>query len=261
MYKEEENKQEEIKEKKELVQKTKKVEEEIKDDKKGDKMSIIKEEKKEIINEINKEVKEEKEEKEITQQNIKENEEGKSKENIFQEKKEEEKNDGVIKKEKENLNIKEGNEDELEEDEEIYADNVFLSSSPLPCVTVYISQKRIFRTYTINGEFVAEEKEEDEQGSRYIKCPLIFKNLYFQDFLIYGTDKGYVKIRAFPKMNLIGKIHATPGYSIEALEISKDKRYCYIWSRGNDIIIVKNQDVYHVQVYENISRMGFNIGH
>ena len=62
-------------------------------------------------------------------------------------------------------------------------------------------------------------------------------------------------------MNLVGKMAATPGYSIETLEISKDKRYCYVWSRGNDIIIVKNQDVFPVQVCENISRMGFNIGH
>ena len=29
---------------------------------------------------------------------------------------------------------------------------------------------------------------------------------HFQDFLIYGTNKGCVKVRAFPKMKLIGNI-------------------------------------------------------
>ena len=169
-------------------------------------------------------------------------------------------NENKINERNEIKNIKINEEDDVSEDEEqLYADNVFLSSSPLPCVTVYISQKRIFRTYTINGEFVSEEKEKEEQGT-IIKSPIIFKNLYFQDFLIYGTDKGYVKIRAFPKMNIIGSIHVSLGNSIETLEISKDKRYCYAWSKGNEINIIKDSTVSSIQVSENISRMGFNIG-
>ena len=55
----------------------------------------------------------------------------------------------------------EENYDSKEVEEQFYADNVFLSSSPLPCVTIYISKKKLFRTYTINGEFVSEESEED----------------------------------------------------------------------------------------------------
>ena len=159
-----------------------------------------------------------------------------------------------------NENINSENEDS-EEEEQLYADNVFLSSSPIPCVTVYISQKKLFRTYTINGEFVSEEKEDDEFGSQFIRCPKVFKNLHFQDFLIYGTDKGCVKVRAFPKMNLIGNVlEVSQNSNIETLEISKDKRYCYVWSKGNEISIIKDISVSSIQVSENISRMGFNIG-
>ncbi len=151
-------------------------------------------------------------------------------------------------------------EEESEDEEKLYADNVFLSSSPLPCVTVYISQKKLFRTYTINGNYVGEEKEEDELGSQYIKTPKIFQDLYFQDYLIYGTDKGYVKIRAFPKMNIIKKIIVgSPGNSIEILEISKDKRFCYVWSKGNKIHIIKDINASFISSSENIARMGFNI--
>ena len=52
-------------------------------------------------------------------------------------------------------------EEEEEETEEIYADKIFLSSSPLPCITVYISKNKIFRTYTINGEFVSQQKDDN----------------------------------------------------------------------------------------------------
>ena len=37
-------------------------------------------------------------------------------------------------------------------------------------------------TYTINGEFVAKVEEDNDMGK--IKCPLVFQNLNFHDFLI-----------------------------------------------------------------------------
>ena len=40
-----------------------------------------------------------------------------------------------------------------------YADNVFLSSSPLACLVIYIASKRIFRVFTINGEFIEDIQE------------------------------------------------------------------------------------------------------
>ena len=150
-------------------------------------------------------------------------------------------------------------EEEEEEEEQLYADKVFLSSSPLACVTVYISKKRLFRTYTINGEFVGEVEEPD--ATEYIKSPVIFKNLYFEDFLIYGTDRGFVKIRAFPKMNkIVDSLNVSSGSSVEIVEISKDKRYCAVWSKNNELNIIKDVGVFSLNLSDNIAMMGFNIG-
>ena len=129
----------------------------------------------------------------------------------------------------------------------------------MACVTVYISKKRLFRTYTINGEFVGEVEEPD--ASRYIKSPVIFKNLYFEDFLIYGTDRGFVKIRAFPKMNkIVDSLNVSSGSSVEIVEISKDKRYCAVWSKNNELNIIKDVGVFSLNLSDNIAMMGFNIG-
>ena len=273
-----ENKEEEKGEKKEESKEEKKEEnteeknEENKEEIKKDSINENNLENKEISKEQDKEennneIKEEKKneniikedenknnEKEVINQNIiKDNKEEKiNKDNIIIEENKKEKNKNN------NLNIQDDNDEE--DEEQIYADNVFLSSSPLPCVTVYISKKRLFRTYTINGEFVGEEQEDDENDSQYIKSPIIFKNLNFQDFLIYGTDKGCVTIRAFPKMNQIGNTINISDSSIETLELSKDKRYCYVWSKDNEINIIKDVKVSSINVSENISRMGFNIG-
>ena len=158
-----------------------------------------------------------------------------------------------------NNTINSNDENSQKEEKKIYANNVFLSSAPLACVVIYIASEKIFRTYTINGEFICEEKESDDIN--YIKCPVVFKNLYFQDFLIYGTDDGSVKIRKFPEMNLINSITVCKGHPIEALTISGDKRYCYAWANGEVIHVVKDTNVSAIQVSENISRMGFNIGY
>ena len=131
--------------------------------------------------------------------------------------------------------------DNSELNESLYANNVFLSSSPLPCIVFYISSKKLFKSYTINGEFISEIQETD--NSSLIKSPIIFNDLYFLDYLIYGTDDGFIKMRKFPDMGLFNKFKQSDN-EIETLELSPDKRYCYVWSKGEKITVVKDVTVY-----------------
>ena len=139
---------------------------------------------------------------------------------------------------KEKYGLKDYDYEESKKNEFIYANNIFLSSSPLPCFTIYILSKRIFKTYSINGEFIGQVQEENETGN--IKCPLIFQNLQFKDYLIYGTEDGYVKIRSFPDINLMNSIKPFEGQEIKALELSPDKRFCYIWSHKDKIAVIED---------------------
>ena len=132
-----------------------------------------------------------------------------------------------------NMNSYYGNESDF-----YYADNVFLSSSPLPCIIIYISSKRVFRNFTINGEFMGEIQETD--NSNYIKCPIIFSDIEFQEYIIYGTDNGRIKIRKFPNMELINSVCLEDGNEIVSMDISKDKKYCYIWMKSNKVYIIKD---------------------
>ena len=138
--------------------------------------------------------------------------------------------------------IKDYDYEKSKKNEFLYADNIFLSSNPLPSITIYILTKRVFKTYSINGEFLKEVKEENEAGN--IKCPLIFQNLQFHDYLIYGTEDGYVKIRSFPDMNLISSIKPFEGQEIKALELSPDKRFCYAWSHRDKIAVIEDVNTF-----------------
>jgi len=61
-------------------------------------------------------------------------------------------------------------------------------------------------------------------------------------------------------MKLIGDIiELTRGVPIEALEISEDNRFCYVWSEGFQIYIIKDINTSMIQTTDNISGMGFHI--
>ena len=134
---------------------------------------------------------------------------------------------------------------EYKEDKCLYAENIFLSSSPLPCVTVYISTKNIFRSYTINGEIINEIEEVEDSTKIY--SPIIYKNLNFHEFLIYGTNNGYIKIRAFPKMNLINSIRIYSDCEIKTLVLSNDNKYCYAWGKGDILSIISDNIISYFQ--------------
>ena len=125
-----------------------------------------------------------------------------------------------------------------DENELYYANNVFLSSSPLACVSAFISSKKLFRIFTINGEFIEDIQETNE--TNYIKCPIIFKDLNFQDYIIYGTDDGRVKVRSFPNLELINNIQPYGCNEIISLDISQDKKCCYLWIKENKIFVLKD---------------------
>ena len=134
-----------------------------------------------------------------------------------------------------------GNYEDSYEEKLFIANNVFLSNCPLPCVSIYIKSKRVFKSYTVNGEYIGENQETDNTNK--IKCSIIFNDLSFSDYLIYGTDDGMIKIRSFPDMNLINKYQAFESNEVECLEISFDKRYCYAWSKGGEITVIKDVSV------------------
>ena len=111
----------------------------------------------------------------------------------------------------------------------------------MACITLYISSQKIFKSYTINGEFICEVKESEDNYK--LKSPLLYTNNNFQDILIYGTNNGFIKLRKFPEMTLIHSIEVFPGDEINMVSLSPDKKFCFVWSSENAIAILKNSDI------------------
>ena len=133
------------------------------------------------------------------------------------------------------------NKSKKEKDELLYADHIFLSNSPLACLTLYNNSKRLFKSFTINGEFICEINETDDSSK--IKSPIIYSNYSFQDILIYGTNDGFIKMRKFPEMTLVNSVKVFPGEEINTICVSPDKKCCYVWSSNNIIAVIKDSNL------------------
>ena len=133
------------------------------------------------------------------------------------------------------------NVNKKEKDEFLYADHIFLSNSPLACLTLYNNSKRLFKSFTINGEFICEINETDDSSK--INSPIIYSNNSFQDILIYGTNNGFIKMRKFPEMTLVNSVKVFPVEEINTISISPDKKSCYAWSSNNIIAVIKDSEL------------------
>ena len=124
-----------------------------------------------------------------------------------------------------------------------YASNAFISYCPLPSITLYINKLKIFKNYSINGTLINEINEED--GSSLILSPIVFHDLYNKNaFLIYGTENGYIKIRAFPNMYLKNKMLINnQQIPVNEIEISLNQKFCFAWNNDKKIFMIKDKTI------------------
>ena len=111
------------------------------------------------------------------------------------------------------------------EQSSLYADYLMISSSPLPCIIFFCKKNLYFYAYSLLGKLIVKEKEEYIN----IKSPLIFKDNYGNDILLYGDDIGSINIRFLPSLELANPFEINEN-SINIIEMSNNSRYCCGWS-------------------------------
>ena len=140
----------------------------------------------------------------------------------------------------------------LDKDKSVYGQFVFISNCPLPSIAIYIPKISKFKSYTINGTFISENDEDE-----IIYSPKIFHTLNFEEYLIYGTENGHIKIRKFPEMDCINIINPNINKPIFKIEISSNIKYCFVWCEGNQIYIINDITVHGILLTKNRSYLGF----
>ena len=71
---------------------------------------------------------------------------------------------------------------------------------------------------------------QETDNTSYITSYKVINDLNFQEYLVYGTNNGFIKIRKFPELNLINSVEFLDGNPIETFDISFDHRFCYVYN-------------------------------
>ena len=87
----------------------------------------------------------------------------------------------------------------------------------------------------------------------------MMKSVSFMDYIIYGTETGMLKVRKFPKMELINDTDVGKGKPIQLLEVSPDLRLCFVWVEGNEIVICKDPETEAIKTINHLFRAGFAV--
>jgi len=99
--------------------------------------------------------------------------------------------------------------------------------------------------------------------------PKLITDSNFEDFLIYGTSMGELKIRKFPYMEEIKKFKVNENSKskhlsindsniIKCIDVTNDLKFAYLWQKNeNDISLVKDQSVTSEAATVNLINMGF----
>ena len=116
-----------------------------------------------------------------------------------------------------------------------YADFLFIISSPLPSFVIHCQNNNCFYTYSLIGKLICKEKENESE----IFSPLIIKESNFGEILMYGNDKGEIRMRYLPSLKLfLNKEIDETDMNIDCLEVSQNGRYCTVWNNENNLFYV-----------------------
>ena len=136
----------------------------------------------------------------------------------------------------------------------IYANNIFISSSPLPSIIFYIESNKEFLIYSINGKKIYNKKYNENDIIDNIK---IFKDAFFRDFIIVShvkkiykeNDENYLHIYPLPFLDEdIFDNQAKFRNKIINFDISNDKTELFILIKNEN----EGKDTSQIFILNNI---------
>ena len=140
------------------------------------------------------------------------------------------------------------------ESNDSYADYLFIISSPLPSFVIHCKNNSCFYTYSLIGKLIFQEYEINSD----IFSAIIIKESNFGEILMYGNDKGELKMRYLPSLKLFLDKEIDNNYmKIDCLEVSQNGIYCIVWNNEYNIFYVLYDSS---QMTENEQLILFRIG-
>ena len=115
----------------------------------------------------------------------------------------------------------------------LYADYLYIVSAPLPSFIIYSRNNLSFYSYSLLGKLIDKDKEDFLN----IKSPVVFKDIYGNDKLLYGDDMGCINIRLLPSLDILTPFEINES-SINIIDMNTNGKYCVGWSDDEEEIYI-----------------------
>lgn len=122
----------------------------------------------------------------------------------------------------------------------------FISNCPLPCFVFLIDNKTAFKSVSLNGEFLIEQKVIGD-----IKHVRMFKDFEFSEYLVYvvtdSSESNTVEIRTLPYLQIESSfVRPTFNNDIVDMDVANDNSYLILLEKGNQgekhqLIVVREE--------------------
>jgi hypothetical protein len=122
--------------------------------------------------------------------------------------------------------------------EEIFANKILISYSPLPSHLFYSEKNNKLYVYSINGEKYTEKKIEKINNLK------IFSNSYSQDY-IYFNENNIINIFNMPDLSKIHIVNLKSDVEIYDMDISDDKSFICILAKE------KNEKTFNIKIFKH----------
>ena len=116
-----------------------------------------------------------------------------------------------------------------------YFDFLSIITSPLPSFVIHCNNNSCFYTYSWIGKIIVQEFEINSD----ILSEIIIRESNFGGILMYGNNKGELKIRYLPSLKLFLDKEIDNNYmKIDCIEESKNRIYCIVWNNKSNIFYI-----------------------
>jgi hypothetical protein len=72
----------------------------------------------------------------------------------------------------------------------------------------------------------------------HIVSPLVIKDSFFMDKLVYGTEKGHIMLRSLPSLTRFRRLLAATNHPVLTISVSPDRRFLHVGCGDGGIIVI-----------------------
>ena len=98
-------------------------------------------------------------------------------------------------------------------------------------------EDHLWNAYSINGQFLTDLSKAKERQSAarilnedcsHIVSPLVVKDTYSMDKLVYGTERGSIILRTLPSLQRFRRLPVSQEHPVLTVLISPDRRFLHV---------------------------------